>query len=138
MENQVKEALQYYAKGYTCAQAVMCAYADEMDIDKTIFYKMAEGFGGGCGGMQEICGAVSAAFAIISFHYSDGNLDDGKSMRKTYAKIREAAGLFKEEFGSIVCKEVLDGNKPQAFKCGKKVRVAAEIVDRIITNNQLN
>lgn len=110
----------------------MCAYADEMGIDKTVFYKRAEGFGGGCGGMQEICGAVSAAFAIISFHYSDRNLDGGRSTGKTYAKIREAAGLFKKEFGSIVCREVLEGDKPQAFKCGKKVRVAAEIVDRLI------
>lgn len=131
MEQHVKEALQNYAKGYTCSQAVMCAYTDRLGIKKDVAYKMIEGFGGGCGGMQEVCGAMSAAFAIISFYYSDGKLEDGQSKLDTYKKIREAAEMFKEEYGSVVCREVLNGAKPQPFKCGKKVRIAAEIVDKM-------
>ena len=132
MENHVTEAIQNYAKGYTCSQAVMCAYAEEMGIDKDIAYRMIEGFGGGCGGMQEVCGALSAAFAVISFHCSDGKLEGGESKLDTYAKIREAAALFEEKFGAIVCRDVLQGNKPQPFKCGEKVRIAAEVVNKIL------
>lgn len=120
MEKHVAEAIQNYAKGYTCSQAVMCAFADDMGIDRDIVYKMIEGFGGGCGGMQEVCGALSAAFAVISFHYSDGKLEGGESKLETYAKIREAADAFREKFGAIVCRDVLNGSKPQPFKCGEK------------------
>lgn len=132
MEKHVTETIQNYANGYTCSQAVMCAYAEEMGIDKKVAYKMIEGFGGGCGGMQEVCGALSAAFAVISFHYSDGKLEGGDSKLDTYAKIREAAAMFEEKFGAIVCRDVLNGKKPQPFKCGEKVRIAAEIVNQIL------
>lgn len=39
--------------------------------------------------MQEVCGALSAAFVVISFHYSDGKLEGGESKLDTYAEIRE-------------------------------------------------
>lgn len=74
MERHVTQALHNYGKGYTCAQAVLCAYAQDMGLDMETAYKMIEGFGGGFGGMQEVCSA-----------------------------------------------------QPQPFKCGAKVKLAAEI-----------
>ena len=132
MEDKVKESLQNYAKGYTCSQAVICAYADQIGMDKELAYKVFEGFGGGFGGQQEVCGALSAVLGIISYYYSDGKLEGGQSKLDTYVKIREASELFAREFGSIVCKEVLHGEKPKPFKCGAKVRIAAEIVEKMV------
>lgn len=132
MEKHVKESIQNYAKGYTCSQAVLCTYADEMGIEKHTAYKISEGFGGGCGGMQEICGALTAAFAIISFHNSDGKLAGGNSTRNTYLKIKEASALFEKEFGDIICRNILEGIKSCGRHCGKKVRVATEIVNQIL------
>ncbi|MCM1061974.1 MAG: C-GCAxxG-C-C family protein [Eubacterium sp.] len=40
--------------------------------------------------------------------------------------------FFEKDFGSVVCLEILCGAKPQPFKCGKKVRIAAEIADKIL------
>ncbi|MDE7178605.1 MAG: C-GCAxxG-C-C family protein [Lachnospiraceae bacterium] len=127
MERHVTQALQNYGKGYTCAQAVLCAYAQDMGLDMETAYKMIEGFGGGFGGMQEVCGALSAAFAVISYYSSDGKIEGGQTKLETYAKIREAAEYFKKEYGSVVCREVLGGAQPQPFKCGAKVKLAAEI-----------
>ena len=136
MEKHVTEALQNYANGYTCSQAVLCAYADEIGMDKETAYKIIEGFGGGFGGMQEVCGALTAAFAVISYQYSDGKLTGGETKLDTYQKIREAAVLFEKEFGAIVCRDVLNGAKPQPFKCGAKVRIAAEIVNKMMEEIQ--
>ncbi len=132
MERHVTQALQNYGNGYTCAQAVLCAYAEDMGLDMETAYRMIEGFGGGFGGMQEVCGALTAAFAVISYYSSDGRLEGGQTKLETYAKIREAAEYFKEEYGSVVCREVLCGAKPQPFKCGAKVKLAAEIVEKMM------
>ena len=132
MNENVAQSLKNYRAGYTCSQAVICAYADKIGVDKELAYKMFEGFGGGFGGMQEVCGALSAALAVVSFHCSDGKLAGGRTKLDTYAKIREASKKFEQEFHSIICRDVLNGGKPQPFKCGKKVRIAAEIVDEFL------
>lgn len=132
MKERVRTSVENYGKGYNCAQAVVCAYADLAGMDKATAYRVFEGFGGGIGGQQEVCGAFSAAVAIIGAHYSDGKLEGGKSKAETYKKIREASELFAERFGSIVCKEVLNGEKPKPFTCGAKVRIAAEIIEQLL------
>ncbi|MCM1166475.1 MAG: C-GCAxxG-C-C family protein [Lachnospiraceae bacterium] len=135
MEKQVTEALQNYRGGCTCSQSVLCAYSDIIGLDKTALYRLSEGFGGGFGGLQAVCRALSPVFAVISYCYSDGKLEGGKTKLDTYAKIREAAALFEKEFGSIVCREILHGGKPQPFKCGRKVRIAAETVNKVLEHN---
>lgn len=132
MEKHVTQALKNYGNGYTCAQAVLCAYAEDMGLSMETAYRMIEGFGGGFGGMQEVCGALSAAFAVISYYSSDGKIEGGQTKQETFAKIREAAEYFKEQYGSVVCREVLCGAKHQPFKCGAKVKLAAEIVEKMI------
>ncbi len=131
MEKHVTQALRNYGNGYTCAQAVLCTYAEDMGLDMETAYRMIEGFGGGFGGMQEVCGVWSAAFTVISYYSSDGKMEGGQSKSETFARIREAAEYFKEKYGSVVCREVLGGAKPQPFKCGAKVKLAAEIVEKM-------
>lgn len=91
MDEKLKLAGQAYKNGCTCSQAVFCAFAHDMGLDETTAYKIMEGFGGGFGAMQEVCGAFSAAAAVISFYTSSGSMD-GKSKGKTY-KARSAAPL---------------------------------------------
>ena len=51
MDDKLKLAGQAYGKGFTCSQAVFCAYARDMGIDETTACRIMEGFGGGFGGM---------------------------------------------------------------------------------------
>lgn len=132
MDGKLKTAAQNYKCGCTCSQAVFCAYAEEMGIDAQTAYRLMEGFGGGCGGMQEVCGALAAAFAIVSFYSSDGKLEGGSSRSRTYQKIQETAELFRKEYGGITCREVLHGNAPKAFQCGMKVKDTVLIIDQIL------
>lgn len=37
-------ALEYHKKGYNCAQAVACAFCEELGVSETEMYKIAEGF----------------------------------------------------------------------------------------------
>lgn len=86
---------------------------------------------GGFGAMQEVCGAFSAATAVISYYISSNTMD-GKSKGRTYQAIRRAAEIFANEYGSIRCKEILHGNTPKAFQCEMKVKDAVLVVRRVL------
>ena len=45
MSIKTDKAAQNHQKGYNCAQAVACAFAEEMEIDESIIFKMMEGHG---------------------------------------------------------------------------------------------
>lgn len=137
MEDKLKLAGQAYGKGFTCSQAVFCAYAEDMGISETTACRMMEGFGGGVGGLQEVCGALAAATAIISFYSSDGTPDTGVRRQQIYQKVCRAAELFQKEYGGITCREVLHGESPKAFQCGMKVKDSVLIINQILKENVL-
>lgn len=115
------------------------AFAEEIGINPILAYRLFEGFGGGFGGKQEVCGAFSAAVAVISYYASTGSMD-GKSKLNTYKIIQRAVEMFEHEYGSIRCKEILHGNSPKAFQCGMKVKdavlMASQIVEELKQNEE--
>lgn len=69
-KEKLKLAGQAYGNGCNCSQAVFCAFAGDMGLDETTAYKLMEGFGGGFGAMQEVCGAFCVAAVVISYYTS--------------------------------------------------------------------
>ena len=131
MEEKLKLAGRAYGNGCTCSQAVFCAFARDMGMDETLAYKIMEGFGGGFGGMREMCGALCAAAAVISYCTSSASID-GASREKTGRAIRRAAEIYRREYGSIRCREILHGSAPEAFQCGMKVKDAVLVVHKML------
>ena len=71
-----EKALEYYSNGFNCAQSVIISFADILDFDEEAAIRMASGFGGGMGQMQQTCGAVTGAFMVIGYlrgKYKDGD-----------------------------------------------------------------
>ncbi|NCB92581.1 MAG: C_GCAxxG_C_C family protein [Clostridia bacterium] len=132
MDDKLKTASENYRLGCTCSQAVFCAYAKELGLEEEKAYRLMEGFGEGCGGMQEVCGALSASTAIISFYCSAGNPDDGNSKELTFQKIHQAEEMFKKEYGGLTCREILHGQCPKQFQCGMKVKDAILIIEFVL------
>ena len=102
-----KSAEELFKEGYNCAQAVFCADCEKFGIDIETGAKLASAFGGGMGRMREVCGALSGLFMLLGLKegYSDPKDNEGK--KELYSKVQQLAGEFKEEFGSIICKELL-------------------------------
>lgn len=130
MDAKLRTAAQAYANGRTCSQAVFCAYADEMGLDQETACRIMEGFGGGVGGMQEVCGALAAMTAVISYYYSNGNSDN---RQKVFEKVQQAAEVFRREYGGITCREILHGEPPKPFQCGMKAKDAVLIIEKTIS-----
>ena len=134
-------AAKLFYDGYNCAQAVTIAFADVTGLTEDFSAGMASSFGGGMGRMREVCGAVSGMLLVAGILYGyKGN--EGDEVKKAhYARVQELAGQFREQVGSIVCREILK-NPPsdpaptprteEYYKmrpCARMVYLAAQILD---------
>lgn len=136
-------AKSYFMQGYNCSQSVAMAFCDEMKMDTEQVKRLTIGFGGGMGRMREVCGAVSGMTFVISALYNEdkGNI---------YKRVQQVAGEFKEENGSIVCRELLgleikgaDNPTPekrtkQYYKkrpCAELVETAGNMLENYLANN---
>jgi C_GCAxxG_C_C family probable redox protein len=141
----IEKAISSFRGDFNCAQSILSSYANQYGLDKDTALRIATGFGGGMGRLQNTCGAVSGAFMVIGLRYGMGKNDDIEAREKTYQVIREFSKRFQEIFGSIVCKELLDCdiNTPEGKdyydrndffekKCFQYVKNAAEILEEIL------
>lgn len=135
-----------FKSGLNCSQSVAAAFSEEMNMDKELVERLTIGFGGGMGRMREVCGAVSGMTFVLSAIYND----DDKS--KIYERVQTVANEFKNENGSIVCRELLglnikgaDNPTPEArtteyYKkrpCSQLVAMCADTLDNYIKSNPI-
>ena len=102
-----EKAEELFLKGYNCAQAVAGAYAEEMGMDFDTVVKTVSSFGGGMGRLREACGTVSGMFFVAGAIYGYQDPKDIAAKKEHYERIQLLASKFKEETGSIICRELL-------------------------------
>lgn len=106
-----EKALQYFQNGANCAQAVVLAYADELGMDEKTAARLASSFGGGIGRLREVCGAVSGMMMVYGLKKGYDDLHDPDAKKAHYANVQALANAFREQNGSIVCRELLSLKK---------------------------
>lgn len=113
VQERVERAQNYFKAGYNCAQAVVMAFDDVMQMSPEELARLTAPFGGGMGRMREVCGTVSGmAFlaGAIKPSADPSNLDERK---ENYALVQKFAQEFRDENGDIVCRRLL-GLEPMA------------------------
>lgn len=103
---RVLTALEKHSKGYNCAQSVSCAFSDLVDLDEATIFRITEGLGLGMGSTDGTCGAISAAAVLSGLKLSTGNLDAPNSKAISYENSKACMDAFKEQNGSLVCREL--------------------------------
>ncbi len=145
LEGRSETAVDTLRSGFNCAQAVFAAYAAGLGISENDSLRIAGGFGGGMGRLQETCGAVTGAFMLIGCKYGMTAKGDSEAKEKTYEYIRRFADRFMKMNKSISCKTLLgcDLQSDEGKKyykehdlhetvCVKCVRDAACIVEQML------
>ena len=141
-----EKAEKLFKEGYNCAQSVLCAFEDVTGFERETAAKLASSFGGGLGRMREVCGAVSGAAMVLGLAKGYSDPEDFDAKKAHYALIQEFAARFKEQNGSIICRELLSGSGAsngftperrtdgyyQKRPCAELCRRAAEIVDGLL------
>jgi len=140
-----EKAKALFEEGYNCAQAVFCAFADEMGMEVDQAAKLVSTMGGGMGRMREVCGAVSGMLlaAGAMYGYSDPKASDDKT--RVYDMAQQMALQFREKFGTVICRELLSPKQAgpsgpvatertaqfyQDRPCPELVRYAADILQQ--------
>ena len=108
-----------FTGGCNCAQAVFAAFADELGMDEELAKRVSCGLGGGVGRMREVCGAVTGAALVLGMRH-------GPDKTAAYPSVQDFCAKFKAEFGSIVCREILEGKRP----CVEMVKFAAALLSQ--------
>lgn len=142
-----ESAEELFKEGYNCAQAVFCAHCEKYGLDFETGAKISSPFGGGMGRMREVCGAVSGMFMLLGLKEGYTSPTDNEAKKELYSKVQLLAAEFKEEFGSIICKELLGlepkcpCNDPEPTKrdekfyqkrpCVENVKFASELFEKM-------
>ena len=137
-------AAELFAKDHNCAQAIAVAFSDVTELSPAFSAKMASSFGGGMGRMREVCGAVSGMLMVAGILYGYDVAAGDEAKKAHYTLVQELAGQFREQVGSIVCREILK-NPPSdptpsprteeyysTRPCVRMVYIAAKILDDYI------
>lgn len=144
MERSAK-ALKLYSEGFNCAQSVIASFSDILDVDEETAVKIASGFGGGMGRMQDTCGAITGAFMVIGYLRGKFKTNDHESAEKANRLIQEFSQEFSKEHGSIKCKSLInyDLNSVEGLtaakeadvfnkKCAFFVKTAVELLEKTL------
>ena len=141
------KAAELFVSGYNCAQAVAVSFCDITGLDEKTSARMVSAFGGGMGRLREVCGAVSGMLMVAGLLYGYDQPGDDSIKKAHYALVQELAGQFRQETGSIVCREILK-NPPsdpnpsprteEYYKkrpCARMVLTAGRIMDEFMAEN---
>jgi C_GCAxxG_C_C family probable redox protein len=132
--NEEKNALAFFKEGFSCSQAVVSTYGEQFGLDRDLALKISSAFGGGMGGMGEICGAVTGALMVIGLRHGRTHAKDKKAKKKTNGLVKEFSARFISLNGSIRCKDLLgvDMSTPEGAKLFKKKKLASSICPKFI------
>ena len=147
--NHGMKAAELFLGGYNCAQSVAVAFCDVTGLEEKFAARMVSSFGGGMGRIREVCGAVSGMFLVLGLLYGYDTPGDDVSKKRLYTDVQALAAKFREQCGSIVCREILK-NPPtdpnpsprtaEYYKvrpCARMVLVAGQLMDEFIAAHPL-
>lgn len=128
MNPHVREAQEAYnSNRMNCSQAVITAYSNELCIDADTARSLVWGLGGGIGGMQRTCGALTTMACVVGARCARA----GFTKDAAYAKVREACEMFEERLGSMDCIVILEDRKPFPLCCPQVVETAADCIEAV-------
>ena len=125
MTKYSEEAKNNFLAGANCAQAVLCAFCDRCGIDRETAMKLASGFGGGIARQREVCGAITGMCMAADLIRGPGENTYKTAKDEHYAFIRGLCDAFREETGSIICRELLGLAPKQSDPPVSEARTAA-------------
>jgi len=105
-------AKQMFMQGYSCSQAVACAFAQECDMTVDQLKKAAIAFGGGFVHQHSLCGALTGG-ALVAGIIKGGTQPNSKM--DFAVKFEWVVDDFCKKHGSIMCSE-LANDKQKLFE----------------------
>lgn len=133
-------------QGFGCAQSVFAAFAEQIGLDHKMALRIAGPFGGGIGGLERTCGAVTGAVMVIGYLYGRIDPQNAERKRENNARVKDLVEMLETRNGTTVCREILSGydiSDPEQWElakqeglfesgCKKMVRDSAELLEELL------
>lgn len=126
-----EKALDFHARGFNCAQSVLCSCGAYTGLAEETALAVSGGFGGGCR-CGEICGAVTGAIMAAGLCCRYSTEGDQKTKDEIAALSRKLTGGFRESFGALRCEEI----KVDTARCNEYIAYMAELAAQTIQEIQ--
>jgi C_GCAxxG_C_C family probable redox protein len=106
MDTKVDVAVQRFAEGFSCSQAVFSAFAPGFSVQDQAALRIASAFGGGVGRRGEVCGAVAGA--LMALGLGRGHADNAEASKAvTYELVNEFLSRFESAHGALACRTLI-------------------------------
>ena len=123
IEEAANLAYEYQKKYYGCCQCVIKALDDSLGLVNGLAFKASTALSGGVVGKGELCGALLGGIMAIGLAFGREKLEESWSSREYTEANYYAAELcdkFKEELGSIKCRNILKARLGSSFDLRKR------------------
>jgi C_GCAxxG_C_C family probable redox protein len=100
-------AVEYFTKGYSCAQAVLAACATDIGLNEAQALRLGSAMGAGLCGLRETCGAVLAMVQVWGARFAPTTPMDAKTKAALYAQAQALVRSFESAYGTHQCKALL-------------------------------
>ena len=140
--DRANRAFMYHNDGFSCAQAVACAFDDVIGLPSEQIAGLLSGFGGGFRS-GEICGVISGAITVLGAKWPHAVAEDQAAKEFAAEKAREFNRLWREKFPEVRCEQLKElpcdqKQSPTAVElgleknCAVYITAAAEIVEKML------
>jgi C_GCAxxG_C_C family probable redox protein len=139
------DAVTLFRGGFSCSQAVLAVYAEDLGLDRDAALRVSTGLGAGISRTGRVCGAASGAILVIGLAHGKTRPDDNDAREKTYTLVQRFIDEYSAKHGSIDCTDLIgydlsntDGyaraRDERLFltRCPVLVGDAVEILERIL------
>lgn len=122
-----ERAIELKHHGHNCCQAVLCAFADQVDLPEETLDAMGACFGGVMGRMEGTCGALVAAQMLTGLTRFEGK-PLGRDARANFDQFQEACGV-------TLCKDLKGRDTGVVLcACDDCIRNAVSIAEQLFAN----
>jgi C_GCAxxG_C_C family probable redox protein len=137
MKKREEKAIGTFRSGLNCAQAVITAYADDLNINNDLAVNISCGFGGGMGRLQETCGAVTGSFMVLGIFNGIKYSDNKDKKEITYSMIQKFSERFKSLNGTTDCKSLIkcDLKTEEGQRYAKENKLFDTICEKCISDS---
>jgi C_GCAxxG_C_C family probable redox protein len=143
-----KHSIEIFRSGMNCTQAVVTAFAGQLQYDTKLAQGISAGFGSGMGRMQYTCGAVTGAFMVLGILNFQKSVDISNIRETSYSMIQEFSKMFQQKHSSIDCasllkcdlkteqgREYFATNKLKENICEACILSSVQILEEMISQN---
>lgn len=103
----IEQARKNHEQGYSCSQAVLLAFAEELGLSAEMAARVAAGFGGGMGRCGRTCGALTGALMVVGLQEWGPLQPEPGAKDRTYAASRRVQEEFHARLGALDCRDLL-------------------------------